>query len=55
MPSYENVVLKKQSLQKQAHDSSAKNREWFAGQHVMVRNLRPGAELLLSDLDHCRI
>ena len=44
MPSFENVVLKKQSLQKQAHDSSAKNRELFVGQHIMVRNLRPCAD-----------
>ncbi len=48
MPSYENAFFFKQSLQKQAHDSSTKNREWcWTARHV-VCNLRPGADWICT-------
>lgn len=41
-PSTKTTVLQKQAQQKESHDSRARERQWFVGQSVMVRNLRPG-------------
>ena len=41
-PDCEKRVLEKQSHQKSSHDLRAKKREWFVGQRVMARNMRPG-------------
>jgi len=43
-PSPEATVLDKQSNQKSAHDSCARERNWFIGQSVMAKNLRPGPD-----------
>jgi len=43
-PNRRSHVLSKQSQQKSAHDRRAQDREWFIGQSVMVRNLRPGPD-----------
>ena len=41
-PSLEQRVCDKQATQKQLHDKWSKSREFFVGQHVMAKNLRPG-------------
>ena len=43
-PDRESHVLNKQSQQKDQHDQRARDREFFVGQSVMARNLRPGAD-----------
>ena len=44
MPNRKSHVLMRQSQQKDAHDRRARDREWFIGQPVMARNLRPGPD-----------
>ena len=41
-PDPERHVLDKQSQQKSSHDQRPRRREWFVGQRVMARNVRPG-------------
>ena len=43
-PNWRSHILSKQSKQKEAHNCRAHDWEWFLGQSVMVRNLRPGAD-----------
>ena len=43
-PTVESRVLSKQSEQKSTHDRRAQERQFFVGQTVMARNLRPGPE-----------
>ena len=43
-PDRESEVLAKQSQQKSHHDQRAHEREFFVGQSVMARNLRPGPD-----------
>ena len=43
-PNSESQVLAKQAQQKSQHDRRAQHREFFVGQTVMARNLRPGPD-----------
>lgn len=43
-PDTSSHVIKKQGSQKENHDRSAKERQFFVGQTVMARNLRPGPD-----------
>ena len=43
-PNRRTHVLSRQADQKEAHDRRAQDREWFVGQSVMARNLRPGPD-----------
>ena len=43
-PNIESQVLAKQAQQKSQHDRRAQHREFFVGQTVMARNLRPGPD-----------
>ena len=49
-PDCEKEVLDKQGTQKSSHDKRAKKREWFVGQRVMVRNVRPGPDWILGTI-----
>ena len=49
-PDCEKQVLDKQATQKCSHDKRAKKREWFVGQRVMVRNVRPGPDWILGTI-----
>ena len=44
LPNRKSHVLMRQAQQKAAHDPRAQDREWFIGQPVMARNLRPGPD-----------
>lgn len=41
-PNLDKNVCNKQASQKQQHDTHSQTREFFIGQEVMVKNLRPG-------------
>ena len=43
-PDYPSRVLAKQAQQKAQHDQRAQEREFFVGQSVMARNMRPGPD-----------
>ena len=43
-PDYPSGVLAKQAQQKAQHDRRAQEREFFVGQSVMARNMRPGPD-----------
>ena len=43
-PDYPSRVLAKQAQQKAQHDRRAQEREFFVGQSVMARNMRPGPD-----------
>ena len=43
-PDYSSQVLTKQAQQKVHHDRRAQEREFFVGQPVMARNMRPGPD-----------
>ena len=42
MPDVHNQVTKQQARQKTAHDKQSNSREFFIGQQVMAKNMRPG-------------
>ncbi len=46
-------VNQEQSRQKEAHDLRAKSREFFIGQSVMVKNLRPGPDWVPGVIVEC--
>ena len=41
-PSVEKYVCERQAAQKELHDKTSKQRDFFIGQQVMTKNLRPG-------------
>ena len=43
-PNCQNRVMEKQALQKDHQDRHCRDRSWFVGERVMVRNLRPGLD-----------
>ena len=45
-PDLERSVGKKQATKKLHHDQHSKERDFFVGQEVMVRNMRPGQDLI---------
>ena len=43
-PNCERHVMEKQGLQKDHKDQHCRDRSWYVGERVMVRNLRPGSD-----------
>ena len=52
-PDREARINQKQSKQKELHDRRAKTREFFVGQPVMIKNLRPGPDWVSGIIVEC--
>ena len=48
-PDCESHVLTKQAKQKAQHDQRARGNDFFIGQSVMAKNLRPGPDLVVVE------